>query len=253
MSIPRIIHQTAQDWKSLNEDFKNNIKDLREKNPNWNYKFYDKSDRVQYIENNFPDLLTFYKAINPKFGAAQADFFRYCVLYNEGGVYLDIKSNVNRSLDDIINKEDEFVWQSGASRDWKMRNYEGIRYEIMQWFICTKAKHPFLWNVLEAIQEEMQKEKYLGNSTRVSVLDLTGPDIYSKTIYKLMDSNNSYKHRQLDDSNEDFLYNPQNIYYSRSIKRVQYVDLREPVLLYKPNLVEKFTTFSFSVSPIGIM
>ena len=258
--IPSIIHQTAEDWKSLNEDFKNNIKDLQEKNPNWNYKFYNKSDRVQYIKRNFPDLLRFYEAIDGNnYGAARADFFRYCVLYNEGGVYLDIKSNVNKSLDDIINKEDEFVWQSGRAQNWDLRNRiknigrEDKQSEIMQWFICTRAKHPFLWNVLEAIKKEMQKEKYLISREYDDIFDLTGPHIYSKVIYGMMDDN-LYPHRELDTNDKSFIYNKVNKHYSHSIGKPTYHGIKTPVLKYKPNLnvIENFSVNNFECSSIGI-
>lgn len=257
--IPSIIHQTAEDWKSLTKDFKNNIKELKEKNPNWNYKFYDSKDRVEYIKKNFPDLLLFYEAIDGKnYGAARADFFRYCVLYNEGGVYLDIKSNVNRSLDDIIKKEDEFVWQSGRAQNWdfrdRMKNIgrKDKQSEIMQWFICIRPKHLFLWNVLEAIKEEMQKNKYVKYRQYDDIFDLTGPHIYSRVIYGMMDDN-LYPHRELDTNDKSFIFNKVQKQYSWSIGKSTYHYVSTPVLKYKPNLVEKFTTFSFDVSPIGIM
>ncbi len=41
-------------------------------------------------------------ADQPRYGVVLADIFRYLVIYNEGGVYLDIKSTVNRPLDEII-------------------------------------------------------------------------------------------------------------------------------------------------------
>ena len=41
------------------------------------------------------------RRINPQYGAARADLFRYALLYTRGGIYLDIKSV---AIDDIAKR-----------------------------------------------------------------------------------------------------------------------------------------------------
>jgi hypothetical protein len=73
-------------------------------NPEYVYKFYEATDRIDFIKNNFPvSVLKAYHDIIP--GAFKADLFRYCVLYIEGGVYADSDTTCLTPLDEYINKD----------------------------------------------------------------------------------------------------------------------------------------------------
>ena len=90
--IPKVCHQT---WhtRELCPEIQKVIENNKLKNPDIEFKLYTDNDMDVYIKENFDNLTyTAYKKINPKYGAALADFFRYCVLYIDGGIYLDIKS-----------------------------------------------------------------------------------------------------------------------------------------------------------------
>lgn len=59
----------------------------------WDYQFYDDATRESVIQQGFsPDVLQAYQTIHPEYGPARADFFRYCIMYLKGGVYVDMKS-----------------------------------------------------------------------------------------------------------------------------------------------------------------
>ena len=51
-------------------------------------KIYDDSDIDNYVKNNFPYFYDFFKSMNRII--EKVDFFRYCVMYKEGGIYCDI-------------------------------------------------------------------------------------------------------------------------------------------------------------------
>ena len=103
--IPLKIYQT---WKTkdLPEKMRENVDRLKLKNPDFEYHLFDDEDCRQFIQNNFEeDVLTAYDKIIP--GAYKADLWRYCILYINGGVYLDIKySNVDDfNLIELTDKE----------------------------------------------------------------------------------------------------------------------------------------------------
>ena len=66
------------------------VESLKENNPEFKHYLFDDNMCRDFIEKNFDEsiLYTFDKL---KPGAYKADLFRYCVLYLNGGVYLDIK------------------------------------------------------------------------------------------------------------------------------------------------------------------
>ena len=63
----------------------------------------DDADINEYIGRAYGErLLGEFNRISPSYGATRADFFRYLLLYREGGVYLDIKSSMERPLDEVL-------------------------------------------------------------------------------------------------------------------------------------------------------
>jgi len=91
--IPLKIYQTWE-TKDMPEKMRENVERLKSQNPEFNHYLFDEKDRRKFIQENFEEeVLKAYDKIIP--GAYKADLWRYCVLYINGGIYLDIKySNV---------------------------------------------------------------------------------------------------------------------------------------------------------------
>jgi mannosyltransferase OCH1-like enzyme len=63
---------------------------LKSQNPRFNHHLYDDNDCREFIKAHFrPDVLWAYDSLIP--GAYKADLWRLCVLFINGGIYLDIK------------------------------------------------------------------------------------------------------------------------------------------------------------------
>ena len=108
--IPRNIVQTWKDahMTGLSEQVKDNVNRWKQMNPNYNYTLYGNLECAEYLETHFSQkYVDTFKCIVP--GAYKADFFRYAVLYNEGGVYMDIDSAPvdGMDLDTIISRASE--------------------------------------------------------------------------------------------------------------------------------------------------
>jgi mannosyltransferase OCH1-like enzyme len=87
--IPLNIYQT---WhtKKLPKDMNDCVELLKTQNPEFNHYLYDDNQCIQFITDNFDtDVINAYDTLVP--GAYKADLWRYCVLYINGGIYLDIK------------------------------------------------------------------------------------------------------------------------------------------------------------------
>lgn len=111
--IPKMIIQT-NNLMCKNFDHYNTVMTLLEKNPSYDYIFFNDLDARIFIKENFlvnilntekkendvSDVLKAYDMIKP--GAIKADLFRYCYLYVHGGVYLDIKTELIMPLRDIF-------------------------------------------------------------------------------------------------------------------------------------------------------
>ena len=79
-----------------------------DKNPDWEYHFFDKTARRDFIKDHFPKkVLDAYDTLIP--GAYKADLWRYCVLYVNGGVYADCKLFLCNKLDMLLDPNTKFT------------------------------------------------------------------------------------------------------------------------------------------------
>lgn len=188
-SIPKVIHQTYHK-KTLPQEISDNIVCLKRMNPNWEYRLYDDSDIKNYIQTHYPELLHVYLKINPVYGAAKADFFRYLLIYNEGGVYLDIKSSCDKPLDEVILADDVYIlshWQNEPGQvHQKMGFHSCINNpfgEYQQWHLIAAKGHPFLKAVIENVCNNIDSyNPFIHDTGGWSVVNATGPIAYTLAI-----------------------------------------------------------------------
>lgn len=181
--IPRIIHQTYK-TRALPAELASSVEKLKSMNPTFEYRFYDDQDCFNFIRDNYDqETLDCYLDINPKYGAARADFFRYLLMYKVGGVYLDIKSTTTIPLEETLLITDEYILTHWPGKDWaKELGYE--HGEFQNWHIICKPGHPFLKQVIEDVKNNIKN--YDGNTGKQAVLRITGPIAYSKAILSLL-------------------------------------------------------------------
>jgi mannosyltransferase OCH1-like enzyme len=80
---------------------------IKKINPEFTHYLYDDDDCREFIKNNFDEnVLNAYNSLVP--GAYKADLWRCCVLYINGGVYIDIKYNCVNGFKFISLTEKEY-------------------------------------------------------------------------------------------------------------------------------------------------
>jgi mannosyltransferase OCH1-like enzyme len=202
--ISKIIHQTYYSKEDLPVEIKENIKRLKSLNPTWEYRLYDDTDIENYIKSNFPSILKLYKKINPIYGAVRADLFRYLVIYNEGGVYLDIKSTFLYPLDSKIKDNDQAILSHWNNKDWgRHPEIANLKGEFQQCFIIMTKGHPFMKVVIEYVLQNIKNYRpYFHGSGKENVLRISGPIVFTLAIESILDD---YPYRLLN-SVEDLGY-----------------------------------------------
>ena len=147
-------------------------------NPEYEYQFFNDDDIDRFIKAEFDtDIYVQYKKLN--IGAAKADFFRYAILYKKGGIYLDIDSLAKSKFRNWINNDDSAVIT-------KERN-PGL---YVQWALIYDKGHPFLKMVLDVVVENIKNNRYPHD-----VLNMTGPNVYSKVIDHCVQDHDSTNYR----------------------------------------------------------
>lgn len=177
MAIPKIIYQT---FKTSNLPLltKFHIWNLKRKNPEYDYQFYD-DDRIDsFIKIEFDkDTYELYKQIN--IGAAKADFFRYAILYKKGGIYLDIDSLILKKLDDFILPTDGAIISLESNLEF-----------YIQFALFFEAGHPFMEKTLETVINNLKENTLSGPH------EITGPTAYTKGIKAALQENSDCNYRE---------------------------------------------------------
>ena len=191
MTIPKIIHQTMSDKNTLDDLATRNIVKLKSLNKGWEHRLYDDGERRKFILDRYgEEMLQYYEKIDPLYGAARADLFRYLALYEYGGVYLDIKSTANRSFDEVLRDDDAYLLSHWRNRPgdkyegWGIYpNIDGVKDEYQQWHIIASPGHPFLAAVIEKVRQNIDRyNPFIHDVGRKGVVRLTGPIAYTSAI-----------------------------------------------------------------------
>ena len=200
-SLPRTVAQTFPHG-DLPERLAENRRHLQRLNPGWTFELFDDTAIVDYIRAHFGgDVLAAYLSIAPHYGAARADFFRYLRVYAGGGVYLDIKSTVDRPLDDIVAADEQFILCQWANAPGEPRQGFGLHADLrgvpggeyQQWHVIARPGHPLLAAVIERVLANIRTyNPWRFSVGKPGVLRTTGPIAYTLAIAPLLDR---YPHR----------------------------------------------------------
>jgi mannosyltransferase OCH1-like enzyme len=190
--IPKIIHQTYKN-ADLPAEISAGTKALRDQNPDWSYSFYTDADCEEFIASHFDStVLEAYLSINPTYGAARADLFRYLLIYHKGGVYLDIKSTANHPLSEVTKNESYLLshWDnstSGTHPDWGIHIPGMPNGEFQQWYIAAEQGHPFLLHVIKSVLDNIKNYTPESHGVgKLGTLKTTGPIAYTLAIISCM-------------------------------------------------------------------
>ena len=183
ITVPLNIFQT---WhtKNVTPSMYECINSIKRNNPRFNYYLFDDHDCREFIRNQFHhDVLNAFDTLIP--GAYKADLWRYCVLFINGGIYLDIKYQAVNQFK-FINLLEKEHWVLDADGD-------GI-YNAL---IVARPGNTILKRAIDQIVGNV-KNRYYGSNC----LEPTGP--------KLLSSYFSYHEKQSLDMNHEFYFDDFN-------------------------------------------
>ncbi len=261
MAIPKIIHQCFVRKDNLPQPILEVQNILMNLNPDWEYRLYDDQDMLDFIEDNYDSkVLRSYNKINPLYGAARADFFRYLLIHKVGGAYFDIKSFASRPLDVIIDGHDYVLahWALPPVGKWGMDFVQHPHGEYQQWHVIAAPGHPFLKATIERVLENIEEysiEKY--GVAKIGVLEVTGPRAYTRAIAPI---ESKYPHQHYKNetqagvvysifdswSGHKDLFPVSNPHYSQIVAPIVFHDAEE-MRLYKEHVVARLAEISKNI------
>ena len=181
--IPLKIYQV---WHSteLPDSVKYCVENIKTNNPEFEYNLFNINECRDFIKDNFSiETLTAFDSIIPN--AIKIDLWRYCMLYKNGGIYLDIKYYcINKSKLIYLTDNEYFC-----------KDIESSNSGIYNALIICKPQNEIMLLAINKVIENVKKNFY-GENT----LEPTGP-LMLKKFFTNDDINNLNLKLNLNNSN----------------------------------------------------
>jgi mannosyltransferase OCH1-like enzyme len=182
--IPKVIYQSWK-TKNLSEKMTEAVNKVKELNPEYKYELWDDNDCRQFLLEHFGiNYANAFDAILP--GAFKCDFWRYCVLYIYGGIYMDIDMLPLVPFKEMIKDNDKFV----SIVDYKHKFTPDCC--IYQAFIASVPKHPILYYSITMTFSNIVSRR-LEMTDRFSI---TGPVVVGIAINIFKNNKNTHQEIQ---------------------------------------------------------
>lgn len=175
--IPFLVFQT---WKTnrtadMPAEMVYCMEDLRTHNPGFQFHLFSDEDCRAFLVANFAtEVVAAYDTLLP--GAYKADLWRYAVIYQHGGIYLDFKYHCAHNYDLRHFLAHQVTRAAAASAATEDRRIPGVwvrdRWDagIFQATFAAPPRHPLLMACIQRIVEHTRTHFY-----GISSLDPTGP------------------------------------------------------------------------------
>lgn len=186
MLIPTKIHQIWwQGFEKVPVKYKRYL-DTWVKNhrpPKWEFIYWNKKNFENIILRQYPQYLHIYN--NLPLMIQKIDFAKYLILFHEGGIYVDVDTISEKSLDSFMEK-----YKSYEIILTKFKVYKELPiFVINNGIIMSIKKHPLIQKIIENI--EYQKKFYYINDWYI--LKSTGPYYFTKIIIEYLKKHKNNK------------------------------------------------------------
>jgi mannosyltransferase OCH1-like enzyme len=165
--------QVFQTWntKVLPPKMKETVEYNKKNNPEINFYLYDDQDCREFIKSNFDHtVIDAFDILKP--GAYKADLWRYCILYQYGGAYIDIKFKCYQGFKLKNIMKGNFIVMDRPA-------YFRRNFGIYNAFMIFDKRNPFLLKAIQKTVQNVQKRKYSYNN-----LYVTGPGMLGEIYLK---------------------------------------------------------------------
>lgn len=183
--IEKIIHQIwLQGTENIPERFNDNIKSIKLHHPNWEYILWDEIKILELIRKNKEWTSAYYKF---SYMHQRIDFAKYCILFEYGGVYIDMDAEALKSFDSLIDANPNSDFITSETNTNAFESYVSCGNETCyNNGIILAAKNNNV--VKELINHSIE---YLDCASLKSKLqcinDSTGPGMFSEVVHEYKD------------------------------------------------------------------
>ena len=165
MVIPKNIYQSWHTKKLHSKVQEHVIEVLKKNNPDYTHEIYTDEEIDKYVHDNFDgEIVECYDKID--IIVAKVDFWRYLILYKQGGIYLDIDSSINKPIKDFIKEDDEaFITRESGDKFYA------------QWALFFAKEHPIMKKTIELVVDNIKNNRHPHD-----IHKMTGPTVFTRAV-----------------------------------------------------------------------
>ena len=195
--IPNTLYQTGEsrllDVRHLEE-----IQKFRNLNPDLGFVFFDAQERDRYMSEVWSHRQIYDVYQRSEFGQMKADIFRYCVLYERGGYYLDINKACMVQLSSF-HTDEEHALIAFESHDCNIPPPLGAidsldfpeKY-VVQWSFGFAPGHALLEQMITAVENYAQFfSGRIFTNPKLGVLMFTATGVFTEVVRQYVIANSS--------------------------------------------------------------
>ncbi|MAV29355.1 MAG: hypothetical protein CMF43_06090 [Legionellales bacterium] len=194
-AIPQQVFQT---WETryTGKTHASSLAALRALNPTLSFYLYDAQKRDDYMQTRWGDHPISSIYFNAKFGPLKADLFRYCILFDRGGYYLDFNKDCFRPLN-AIHKPEHLGFILFEDTDCYIPPYSEHHLQLKQpfnhlsqWILGFSPGHSFLKLLIDRICDAYPLFKgRVFHHPKLAILNFTGPGMYTSVMREYLAKN----------------------------------------------------------------
>jgi mannosyltransferase OCH1-like enzyme len=206
----RIPNQVFQTWINckFGRRHSQQLKKFREMNSDYSFYFFDEVEINNYMDEFYGDhpINNIFKSA--QFGPLKTDIWRYCILYERGGVYCDIGKALSVPLNSLIPPLASAVLsyeRNNIPQGVSLAKNVNMQYEdklVINWAMMFCPNHPLLAMIIDGIVEKYPFYKNrVSSNAKHDILRFTGPIHLTECTHKYF---REYDTRELIQSGIDF-------------------------------------------------
>jgi mannosyltransferase OCH1-like enzyme len=189
--IPNQVFQTWE-FNSFGRVHCKSINEFRKINSSSAFFLFDREQRDSYMRNNWgqsPIAEAYFRA---QYGVLKADIFRYCVVYQYGGYYMDISKGLSCKFQDLHRPTDCALITFEQNKNSLTNKNDLVSFPdnlVAQWAFGFSKQHPLLAAQIQSIEDNYVDffDKPVQNP-KLAILELSGPHSFTRNFHKFMTS-----------------------------------------------------------------
>lgn len=187
--IPPVVFQTFVS-RLVSVEHHQSVSVFRENNPDLAFRVFDDDAIDGYMEDiwgNHPIFDVYRQSLFPQM---KSDIFRYCIVFDRGGYYIDINKAITEQITGLHDAQSAGVisFESNSSVMWPAgavaKSIQHPDKVLLQWAFGFGQGHPILARTIDRIVGNSDWVRHrIFDSVRSAVVAFTGPGVFTAAVY----------------------------------------------------------------------